>query len=187
MDERVILEMFCRRDEAALIEVRRSYGLRLHKTALNILQNNEDAEECVNDALLRAWEAIPPVLPEKLGAYLVKIVRNLALNRWEARTASKRGGGATNLLLDELAESVPTTAYTPEEALEASFVTAAINNCLSNMKRPMRAAFVLRYFHGESIAGICKHLQISESKTKSLLHRARKILRENLEKEGINV
>ena len=187
MDERTILEMFCRRDEAALVEVRQLYGARLHKVALNILYSKEDAEECVSDALLKAWEAIPPVLPERLGAYLVKIARNIALNRWEARTAVKRGGGVANVLLDELAESVPTTMQTPEEAFEANIVTEAINNCLGNMKQQMRAVFVLRYFHGESLANICKRFKMTESKTKSMLHRARKILKEHLEKEGINV
>ena len=187
MDERTILEMFCKRNEAALAEVRRLYGARLQKTALNILHSNEDAEECVNDALLKAWEAIPPAMPERLGAYLAKIVRNLALNRWEAKNAAKRGGGAVNILLDELAESVPTPEHTPEEAFEANTVTASINNCLGNMKAQMRAAFVLRYFHGESIANICKQFRISESKAKSMLHRARKILREHLEKEGISI
>ena len=187
MDDKNLLELFCQRDERALAEVRRVYGARLHRTAMNILHSNEDAEECVNDALFKAWEAIPPALPEKLGAYLAKIVRNLALHRWEARNAAKRGGGVANLLLDELADVVAANTGSPEQEFEASTVTTAINDCLGSMRQMQRNVFVLRYFHGESIAAICKRFQISESRAKSMLHRARKKLGEHLKEEGVNI
>jgi RNA polymerase sigma-70 factor (ECF subfamily) len=184
VEDNAILEMFCRRQEVALFEVRKKFGGRLFKTAMNILRNKQDAEEAVNDTLLKAWEAIPPVLPVSLGAYLAKITRNLSLNRWEAGLAAKRGGGVVNLLLDELQECAP--AYEePEIAFEAGVITASINNCLGEMKQTARAVFVMRYFHGESIAEIAKSFQMSESKVKSMLHRARKKLGAYLEKEGI--
>ncbi|MDR2166387.1 MAG: RNA polymerase sigma factor [Clostridiales bacterium] len=184
MEDKAILEMFCKRDEAALIEARRKFGGRLYKTALNILRNNQDAEEIVSDTLLKAWQAIPPVSPESLGAYLAKITRNLALNRWEAAHSAKRGGGIVNLLLDELEECAPAQDE-PEEAFEAGLITTSINACLGEMKQAARGVFVLRYFHGESIADVAKQFQMSESKVKSMLHRARKKLGVYLEKEGI--
>lgn len=52
----------------------------------------EDAEEYVNDAYHQAWNTIPPQRPEKLGAWMGKVVRNLALNRWERDHAQKRYG-----------------------------------------------------------------------------------------------
>ena len=187
MEDRDILEMLYSRNEAALAEVRTRYGARLYRTAHNILNSKEDAEECVNDTLLKAWDAIPPALPEKLGAYLAKITRNLALHRWEARKATKRGGGTTNVLLDELAEVLPAQSGSPEKELEARAITTCINDCLQQMKPISRNVFVARYFHGESIDGICKHFKITQSKAKSILHRARKKLAEHLEKEGIGI
>jgi len=184
LDDSKILEMFYKRQEAAIDETRRKYGTHLYRTAMNILHSKEDAEECVNDTLLKAWESIPPVRPIYFGAYLVKITRNLSLHRWEARGAAKRGGGKVNLLLSELEESIPSSGG-PEEAYESELISAAIRNCLSDMKQTARVAFILRYFHGESIQAISQRFQMSESKVKSILFRARKKLNAYLEKEGV--
>ena len=184
MEDSLILDMFFSRQESAIAETRRKYGNRLFRTSRNIVRSNEDAEECVNDTLLKAWEAIPPTRPAMFGAFLVKITRNLSLNKWEAKNAAKRGGGETNLLLDELEECLP-SASTPEKEHEAALVTRAINSFLSNIDKTARVAFVLRYFHGESIRAISDRFQMSESKVKSMLFRTRKKLRAHLEKEGV--
>jgi len=151
---------------------------------MNILHNNEDAEECVNDALLKAWEAIPPARPTMFSAFLVKIARNVSINKWKAKGAAKRGSGGVNLLLSELEECIPSSGG-PEKEFEASLVTEAINSFLSNMEQTARISFVLRYFHGESISAISERSKMSESKVKSILFRARKKLRVYLEKEGV--
>ncbi|MDR2182538.1 MAG: RNA polymerase sigma factor [Clostridiales bacterium] len=184
MEDSMILEMFFRRQETAIAETRRKYGKRLFRTSMNILHSNEDAEECVNDTLFKAWEAIPPSRPTMFGAYLVKIARNLSINKWEIRSAAKRGGGEVNLLLSELEECLP-SAGGPEQEHEAALVTGAINTFLDNIDKTARVAFVLRYFHGESIRAISDRFQMSESKIKSILFRARKKLRTHLEKEGV--
>ena len=186
VDDEVILEMFFKRQETAIAVTRRKYGQRLHRTAMNILRSNEDAEECVNDTLLKAWEAIPPERPTKLGAFLAKIARNLSINKWEARGAAKRGGGEANLLLSELEECIPSQGG-PEEEYEAALVTGAINSFLAAMEQTARVAFVLRYFHGESIRAIGERFQMSESKVKSMLFRSRKKLSAYLEKEGVAI
>ena len=184
MDDHNILDLYFGREESAIEETRRKYGGRLYKTALNILRSNEDAEECVSDTLLKAWETIPPSRPERFGAFLAKITRNLSLNRWEAGRAGKRGGGEMDLVLSELEECIPSKS-SPEEAYEAAHLTAAINAYLATMEKTARVVFVLRYFHGEGIREISERFQISESKVKSMLFRARKKLGAHLEKEGV--
>jgi len=182
----MILDMFFGREESAIDEARRKYGKRLFRTCKNILHSNEDAEECVNDTLLKAWDAIPPSRPEMLGAYLAKIARNLSINKWEAKSAAKRGGGETNLVLSELEECI-SAPDGPEQEYEANMVTEAINAFLHSIDKTARVAFVLRYFHGESIRTISERFQMSESKIKSILFRTRKKLRTHLEKEGIAI
>ena len=54
-----ILELFFRRDQTALEAVRDRYGGNLHRVTMNIVGIASDAEECVNDTLLAAWNAIP--------------------------------------------------------------------------------------------------------------------------------
>ena len=180
-----ILDMYFKRQESALDETRLKYGKRLYKTSMNILYNKEDAEECVNDTLLKAWEAIPPSRPVMFGAFLAKIARNISINKWELRGAAKRGSGETNLFLGELEECLTSLSGQPEKEYEAQLVTEAINSFLRTIKKPSRVAFVLRYFHGESISDISKRFQMSESKVKSILFRTRKKLRAYLEKEEV--
>ena len=96
--------MFFERSEEAIRAADRKYGKLCYKIAHNILNSSGDAEECVNDAYLGAWNTIPPARPEPLGAYLCKIVRNLALNRYHAGCALKRGGGNCAVALEELEE-----------------------------------------------------------------------------------
>ena len=186
MEDHIILDMLFERQESALAEIRRKYGQRLFRTAMNILYNSEDAEECVNDTLLKAWNAIPPSRPSKFGAFLAKIVRNLSINRWNAKGAARRGGGETTLLLSELEECIPSGAK-PEDEYEASLITKAVNSFLGTLEHTARVAFVLRYFHGESIRAISDRFQMSESKVKSILFRARNKLRVYLEKEGVAI
>lgn len=186
MDDQKILELFFERNEHAISETKSKYGGRLFKTALNILQSKEDAEECVNDALFKAWGAIPPAYPEILGAYIAKITRNEALHRWEKKRAAKRGGGEVNLLLDELADCVPASADTrPEKKFEAKLVTASLNSWLGTLETSTKAVFVLRYFHGENIREISERFKISESNVKSTLFRARKKLKAHLKQEEV--
>ncbi|MCL2386862.1 MAG: RNA polymerase sigma factor [Defluviitaleaceae bacterium] len=186
LDDFVIVEMFFRRQESAITESKLKYGNRLFKTSKNILHSNEDAEECVNDTLLKAWEVIPPNRPTMLGAFLAKIVRNLSINKWETKSASKRGGKEPNLLLSELEDCLPAKTKT-EDQHESAQITQAINAFLNNTDKTARVAFVLRYFHGESIRAVSERFQMSESKVKSILFRTRKKLKTHLEKEGINI
>jgi len=181
VDDGKIVELFFERQELAITETKIKYGNRLFRSSLNILYNTEDAEECVNDTLLKAWEAIPPNRPTKLGAFLAKIVRNLSLNKWKSRNTQRRGSGEVSFLLDELEECLPCgNSNNPEQEYESSRIVKAINACLYGMDLQMRMAFVERYFHGDSILDISLRHRISQSKVKSLLFRARKKLRTHL-------
>jgi len=184
VDDDTILDLFFERQESAIAETKLKHGRRLYRTSMNILHSNEDAEECVNDTLLKAWEAIPPSRPIKFGAYLVKIARNLSINRWEAKRTAKRGRGEIDLLLSELEDCIPSSMGTEAE-YEASLVTEAINSFLGGIDQTARVAFVMRYFHGESIRDVSDRFQISESKAKSMLFRTRRKLGAYLEKEGV--
>ena len=184
LEDREILDLYFNREEAALSETRLKYGMRMYKVAINILRLNEDAEEIVNDTLLKAWEAIPPSRPEFFGAFLAKISRNLSINKYQARGAAKRGGGEVSLFLSELGDCIPAQGG-PESEYESARVKDAINQGIAKLDKTARAAFILRYFHGESIRDVCERFGMSESKVKSILFRARKKLGAFLEKEGV--
>jgi RNA polymerase sigma-70 factor (ECF subfamily) len=184
MTDEQILALFTSRDEAALAATRSRYGARLYRTAMNILKNREDAEEVVADTLLKAWENVHTARPSALGAYLARASRNLALNKWKARTVQKRGGNDVTVLLGELEDTIP-GGSSPEREYEAGRLNSAIDACLRGCDNEARTAFLLRYFHGESILGICARMRMSPSKAKSMLLRTRRKLHDYLQKEDL--
>jgi len=186
LEDNDILDLFFAREEAGIEQAKLKYGSRLFHSANNILRSTQDAEECVNDTFLKAWQVIPPSRPTMFGAFLAKISRNLAINIWRSKHASRRGGGDVGILLSELEDCIPTlTSFEPEVAYEAEQLTKAINSCVAAMDKTTRVAFILRYFHGQSVRDICERFKVSESKVKSILFRARKKLKAHLEKEGV--
>ena len=186
MSDDEIINMLFERNENSIEEIRSKYENRLNKIAMNFLNNKQDAEECVSDTMLKAWDNIPPQRPELLGAYLSKIVRNISLNKLKARNTQKRGSGEQTAVIDELEYAIPTfKSNTPEDIYEANQTTKAINDFLETIKKNERIVFVLRYFYGESLLDIADKFNYSESKTKSLLFRIRKKLKIYLEKEGV--
>ncbi len=191
MEDSRIVELYFERNEQAIAESDAKYGRMCMQIALNILNNGQDAEECVNDTYLRAWNAIPPDRPIKLGAYLSKITRHLSLDRYKASHAAKRGSGVFVVSLDELNECVPAGSMGFgsgfDDELEARRIGECINRFLKKSRAEIRDVFICRYFFGESISEIARRFGLSESKIKSMLYRTREKLRRALESEGIRL
>jgi RNA polymerase sigma-70 factor (ECF subfamily) len=186
MNDARILTLYENRSEAAVSETERVYGAYCMKIAMNILGSREDAEECVNDAFLLAWKSIPPTRPAALSAYLGRLTRNLALNRYKQKHTNKRGKGETALLLSELEDCV-SAGNAVEDAMDARELSRAITGFLYTQDEERRAMFVRRYWYADSIADVARRFGAGQSKVKSALARMRKELKDYLEKEGIHV
>lgn len=184
MDDQAIIALFWARDEMAIGETKAKYGRLCRGIARNILGNEEDAEECENDTYLKTWQAIPPQRPAVLPAYLGRIARNIALNRWKAGRADKRGGGEVPLSLDELGDCV---SGREDPDLDEGEVLAAIERLLDSLEQADRLVFLLRYWQLEPVTAIARRMAWSESKVTSRLFRLRKRLKSQLEKEGIRI
>ncbi len=184
MEDGEIINLYWKRSERAIAETAKKYAHYCRMIAFNILHDDSDAEECVNDMYLRAWQSIPPKRPEYLPAFLGKITRNLALNRFQKYTAKKRGGGETKHVLFELEECIPTPECIEDFAEEAS-LSDAIGCFLKRLPKEKRIVFVQRYWYLMPVTEIAHINGISESKAKLMLFRMRKKLRLQLEREGI--
>ncbi len=184
LEDTRIVELYWDRSESAIAESQNKYGTYCHCIAYNVLQDDSDAEECVNDTWLRAWESMPPQRPTGLAAFLGKITRNLALNRLEHNRAQKRGGYQTPLALDELAECVPDAAASADPAEEIA-LRAAVNAFLRALPEETMIVFLQRYFYCSSIKDIARNRKIGENRVKVMLFRARGKFKRFLEKEGI--
>ncbi len=187
MKDGEIMELFRRRSEEALALTERKYFRYCYSIAYAILRNHEDARECVNDTLNRAWQAIPPARPATLRTYLGKITRNLALNALEKMSADKRGGGEVALAISELEECLPSSRAEGDQLIEREAITQVINRFLGRLNLQQRRVFVRRYWYAGSLKEIAADYALSVGQVKSMLFRLRRKLKTELEKEGISL
>ncbi len=183
MDDRQIVQLYWDRNEQAIPETLAKYGAYCTAIAKNILGSHEDAEECVNDTYLHAWNAMPPHRPSMLSTFLGKITRNLSFNRYKHNTADKRGGGQLPLVLNELAECV-TSTVSVSQAVEQQELTRAIDAFLDTLSADKRNIFVCRYWYTDSIADIAARFCMKESAVAMTLSRTRMKLHRYLTERG---
>lgn len=185
MEDSQILELFRSRSQDALIRTQEKYGRYCQSIAFHILGTENDAEECVNDTLLRAWNAIPPEKPDRLSVFLGKITRNLALDRFRHENAEKRGGSQVPTALEELEEALPdgeTADFADSIALRD-----ALNRFLRELPEDSRRMFLMRYWRLCTISEVAEKCGGGESRVKMRLSRIRGQLKLFLEQEGIGI
>lgn len=181
MEDKKITELFLARDGSAVNLVIEKYGAYLHAIARNILGDERDAEECVNDTYMAAWNSIPPNKPVDLRTYLSKLCRRAAMKRVRDNSAEKRGGGQLALALDEIEEVIPGEA----DDNDAEEIRRVLNKFLSSLPGGARRVFVLRYYEMQSIDYIADKCGFTQGAVKMSLTRSREKLRKMLEKERL--
>ncbi len=183
MEDSKIIELFFSRSEQAIAELAHKYGGVCRKIAFNILRNMEDAEECVNDACLGAWNSIPPQDPKPLITYICKITRNLALKRYRYNTAERRNS-FYDMSLSELEECIPSNSENADLCTEDN-LTEMIENFLDTLDKKSRMMFVKRYWYAQSVKSIAAEFGMTANHISVKLSRIRNKMRVYLEKEGI--
>lgn len=183
MDDREIVELYWQRSDRAIAETAARYSAYCHTIAENILHDPGDAEECVNDTWLRAWNSMPDQRPERLRPYLGRLTRWLSLERRRKDGRLKRGGGDYVLALEELDNCLASSDST-ERQIETKELAAAIDRFLAALAAEERRVFLARYWFACPIRTIAERRGFSEAKVKTMLHRTRRKLRQHLQKEG---
>jgi RNA polymerase sigma-70 factor (ECF subfamily) len=185
----MIIELYMNRDELAIGETQKKYSAFLTKITYNILGDVSDSQESVSDTYLKAWNSIPPHEPVSLAAFLGKIAREIAIDVFRKRSRQKRQASQFALSLSELDECIASSdsGGNPEQAAESSLLSEKINGWINTLAPEIRDVFVARYYFMDSIKEVAACYNMSESKVKSILHRARLGLKESLEKEGFVV
>ena len=160
IDDEKIIDLFFERSEQGIRELDNKYGAVCHNLSYNIVNNRQDAEECVNDAYLGAWNAIPPVRPNPLLSYIVKIVRNISLKIYWRKEAAKRSGHY-KIALEEI-EGYIADQKTVEDEIEARELARIIGEFLDMLTLENRVIFMRRYAYADTYADIAKRVGISE-------------------------
>lgn len=183
MKDSEIVELYWQRNENAIQETKNRYDRYLTQIAYQVLFNKEDADECVSDTYLAAWNSMPDHRPAMLSTYLGKIVRQISIDAWRKRKRQKRQGSEYDLCLDEL-EDIFQETDTPEKAFDQAEFARTIEVFLHNLPKEARVLFIGRYYLCDPLKEVAAYYGFSESKAKSILHRTRKKLKKYLEKEG---
>lgn len=184
MDDSQIIELYFSRNEQAIRETDLKYGKLCFNIANNILNNDEDSEECVNDTYLSVWNRIPPTKPKNFRAFICKIARNLSCKKLKFVLAKKRNSNAV-LSFSDLEEILPDNCIAPNVTDEE--IGSLISAFLQEEKKDARTIFVCKYWFFDSISDIAIRYSFSESKVKSMLYHTRNRLKEYLKKEGIKI
>lgn len=185
MDDGKIIELFFERSEQAITRLSEKYGSTCQRIAVNILKDEFDAEECVNDAYLGAWNTIPPQKPNPLLSYICRIVRNLAIKRYHRNRAVKRNSHY-DTSLDELENCIPAQNRVEDE-VNAIELAGIIDDFLDGLDKINRVMFVRRYWFSDSVSDIAALFKMSAHAVTARLSRTRERLRRYLEERGVTV
>lgn len=186
MDDSKIVQLYWDRNEQALTATSDKYGNYCITIAKNILGNKEDAEECVNDTYMRAWNSLPPHRPNILSTYLGKITRNLSFNLYKRNTADKRGAGEVPVVLDEIVDLVSDTDDVEKE-IDRRELVKAIDDFLGKLPADKRSIFICRYWYFDSISNIASRFGMTNNYVSVLLNRLRLKLHNYLLERGFEI
>ena len=159
----------------------RTYSRRLFKQIISITRHHEDAEDALQDALCKAYMALP--LFERrchIYSWLSKIAINAALMKVRQRRTSRElsfdaqedGDGP------ERAYEVPDSGWSPEQLCAAKESLRQIGNAITSLDSASQQMIRLRVNDGYSMEEIANDLNVSESAVKARLYRARHLLRD---------
>ncbi len=181
LEDAKIIELFFNRDEQGISELDTKYGKLFYKLSYNILQDREDAEECVNDSYLGAWYKIPPEKPFSLATYICKIVRNLSLKKYYGDTAQKRDSRLC-VAMEEM-EDCLADMNGPEAQMEAQELSALLEKFLDTLTEENRVIFLRRYWFGESCRDIGTYVGMTEKNVSVRLTRIREKMKNYMKKQ----
>lgn len=178
IEDEKIIELFFQRSEQAIRELDIKYGKIYHKLSYNIVNNWQEAEECVNDAYLGAWNAIPPAKPDPLLTYICKIVRNISLKIYYRKAAVKRSSHYT-IAMEEI-EACIADPNTVEAEIEVRELTRIIESFLDTLTVENRVIFIRRYWFSESCKDIAEFTGLTEKNISVRLTRIRQKMKDYL-------
>ena len=185
MEDEKIIELFFDRSEYAIAELSNKYGAVCRTVAMNVLNDPRDAEECINDAYLGVWNAIPPQRPDPLPASVLRIVRNIAINRYKHNSVRKPKGNY-DLCVEELENCIP-SRETVEDALDVSVLSGYIDEFLDSLEPVNRMIFVRRFWYMDAYEDIAKASGLKEGAVRTRLSRIKTELKKALRKRGVTI
>ena len=183
MEDERIIALYHARSEQAIAETQNKYGGYCTAVSMNILNNRQDAEECVNDTWVWSWDHMPPDKPSCLRLYLARVVRRISITRYRYLHALRRSRGV-EIALEELDECVPDPAPVADGAEP---LLKLISLFLRTRSEEDRNIFLMRYFDLIPVKSIADELGLTQNTVSKRLQFMRESLRTFLTERGYTV
>jgi RNA polymerase sigma-70 factor (ECF subfamily) len=184
--ESALVERLRGRDECALAELSKLYGQKIFQLAFRYLRNHEDAEEVVQDVLLKVFRRIEAFRGDSaLSSWIFRITFNTAMSRLR-RTRAARLAEVTELQVGASGDD-QSVAYDPadwsdraDEGVLRSQLRARVAEAVEELPPIYREPVILRDLEGLTTEEASSRLRVKDQTLKSRLHRGRLLLREQL-------
>jgi len=173
------------RDGGAFRAIMQKHNRRLYRIARGILRNNADAEDAVQDAYVSAFANLGSFRGESaLATWLSRIVMNAALGRLRKRNTvdiAAREPARSEAEIIQFPLSTPNDD--PERTMAQRQILQLVEQATDNMPEAFRLVFVTRVIEGMSVEETSELLGIKPETVKTRLHRARQLVRDQLDKQ----
>lgn len=179
-----IIDLYWQRDDDAIQQTDTKYGRLLWNVAHNILYDSSDCEECCNDAYFGIWNAIPSARPTAFSAFIIQIMRRIAINRYKEQSRKKRIPSQLTVSIEDL-ENAISDGRSVEEMYEAEELGALINDYVKTLNNRRRYIFLDRYYLAEPVDKIASSLSISPQTVYREIEHIKRGLKDYLEKNGV--
>jgi RNA polymerase sigma-70 factor (ECF subfamily) len=174
------------RDEAALRTIMQANNRRLYRLARGILRSDSEAEDVVQETYVRAFTQLDGFRGESaLSTWLSRIAINEALGRVRSRKPHVGLGSVPEAALDAQIIQFPlsSAASDPEKSMAQREIQRVVERAIDELPDVFRMVFVARVMEGMSMEETADLLGVRPETVKTRLHRARAMLRENVEKK----
>lgn len=172
------------RDEAALRAIMQANNRRLYRLARGILRNDAEAEDVVQETYVRAFTHLDGFRGESgLSTWLSRIAINEALGRVRGQKPHVELESVPEATLEAQIIQFPISSADPEKSMAQREIQRVVEHAVDELPDVFRMVFIARVMEGMSMEETATLLGVKPETVKTRLHRARSMLRENVEKK----
>ena len=174
------------RDEAAIRAIMQANNRRLYRIARGILRNDSEAEDAVQETYVRAFTHLEGFRGDSsLATWLARIVMNEALGRLRRQRPSVEWTTLEPGLLEAQIIQFPLSSPSedPEKSMAQREIQLVVEHAIDELPEAFRIVFITRVIEGMNVEETADILGLKPETVKTRLHRARTMLRDNVEKK----
>ena len=174
------------RDEAAFRTIMQANNRRLYRLARGILRNDSEAEDVVQETYVRAFTHLDGFRGDSsLATWLARIAMNEALGRLRKQRPSVDLGTLAPGVLEAQIIQFPLSAPSedPEKSMAQREIQQVVEHAIDDLPEAFRIVFITRVIEGMNVEETAEILGLKPETVKTRLHRARTMLRDNVEKK----